>query len=418
LAHGFASRLHGRGIPHWTTRSIEWQHRISFKRVLLLVFAMLIGAYIVSSAARVYVRKYYIFLPDYVRWVVTPATAHAGSTHVFVLMTDHFEPDYDARRAAHWADGYVALAARHRDRSGRPPQHTWFYPGEQEEPDVMRVLARLTSMGLGEVELHFHHDYDTAETLRPKLVDAIATFQQYGFLKTIDGRTRFAFIHGNSGLDDGDGPLMCGVKTELRLLHELGCYADFSFPSIYLDSQPPSVNTIYAARDDDGPKSYAKVWPLRDLTAGSADLMIFQGPLIFAPSLTIRHLFLDLDDGNIHPTVPASPTRVDRWIRANVHVKERPDWIFVKLFAHGVSSPEDEEETVGPHFDAMLTYLERQYNDGTHYVLHYVTAREAYNLAMAASTGASGEPEMYLDRGIPRYAADPRNPAPIRALGQ
>src|SRR5207253_8063227 len=145
-----------------------------------------------------------------------------------------------------------------------------------------------------------------------------------------------------------------------------------------------------AAKDDERPKSYREAWPLTEL-GRSADLMIFQGPLIFAPSLNVRHLFLDLDDGNIHPAVPASPQRADRWIRANVHVPQRPDWIFVKLFAHGASTAGDVEAVVGSDFDDTLAYLERAYNDGTRYVLHYITAREAYNLARAAADGAKGE---------------------------
>ena len=52
--------------------------------------------------------------------------------------------------------------------------------------------------------------------------------------------------------------------------------------------------------------------------------MIFEGPLVFALSWNPMHLFLDLDDGNVHATVPASPLRVDRWVRAAVHVPQRP----------------------------------------------------------------------------------------------
>jgi len=132
---------------------------------------------------------------------------------------------------------------------------------------------------------------------------------------------------------------------------------------------------------------------------------IRQGPLLFAPSLNPRHLFLDLDDGDIHASEHASPARADRWVRANVHVPQRPDWVFVKLFAHGISTPEDAESAVGEDFDEALTHLERAYNDGTHYVLHYITAREAYNLARAAAEGATGEPQQYLDAYIKPYRA-------------
>jgi hypothetical protein len=385
-------------------RTIGPPRRLSWRTALARLFLLAFSLYIGAMAARVYLRKYYVFLPDYVRWTLERPVAMAeGPTHLFVLVTDHFEPNRDAERVRTWGTRYAALAERHRDSTGRPPQHTFFYPVEQIEPKVLNALRQLTTAGFGEVEVHYHHDYDTGRSLRPKLSAAIRELQRYGFLVTADGRTAFGFIHGNWGLDNSNGPVMCGVNAELRLLRELGCYGDFTFPSVFEDSQPPFVNTIYAARDSDEPKSYRRKLPLSALEDGSADLMMFQGPLIFAPSLNPRRLFVDLDDGNIHPPVPGSPTRVDRWVRANVHVPGRPDWVFIKLFAHGISSVEDEEAVVGPTFDATLSYLEQRYNDRARYVLHYVTAREAYNLARAASDGAAGDPSSYLDYVIPPY---------------
>jgi hypothetical protein len=361
--------------------------------------------YSLATSVRFYVRRYYLFLPDYVRWSLTPSPAVQGTKHIFLLFTDHFEPDSNADRTRHWAARYRTLAARHHDRSGRPPQHTWFYPAEQHWPEVLGVLRDLTRDGLGEVELHLHHGNDTAESLTAKLRTAIEQFQQFGFLKTQTGDTRFAFIHGNFDLDNSMGPEMCGVSTELKVLHDSGCFADFSLPSVYNDAEPDIVNDIYAAKDDDRPKSYNRRFPLGLLTNGSADLMIFQGPLVFVPSLNIRRLFLGLDDADIHQGMPASPDRVEHWLRGNVHVPERPDWVFIKLWAHGISSAEDEEATLGLDFDRTLTHLEQSYNDGTRYALHYITAREAYNLAMAAARGATGPPEQYLNAEIKPYLA-------------
>ena len=89
--------------------------------------------------------------------------------------------------------------------------------------------------------------------------------------------------------------------------------------------------------------------------------------------------------------------------RAGVHVPGRPEWLFIKLFAHGAGSPADIEAVTGPDFDRLLEALERDYNDGTRYVLHYITAREAYNIAMAAADGKTGNPVDYLDYVIPPY---------------
>jgi hypothetical protein len=364
-----------------------------------VVFSVL---YATATIGRMYARKYYIFLTDYIRW--SPGASSDRPIHLFFLFADHFEPSYDEARVRRWSGRYRILAARHRDSDGRPPQHTWFYPGEQSHPGIMAVLHDLTRDGFGEVE--HHHGFESEQTLRVKLEAAIAEFQRVGFLKTLDGETHFAFVHGNSGLDNSNGPELCGVNTELRLLRSLGAFGDFTFPSVYLDSQPPSVNSIYAAKDDDAPKSYARRLPISALSDGSADLMMFQGPLLFALTWNPVHLFFDLDDGNVHPTVPASPRRVDRWVGAGIHVPQHPDWVFVKVFSHGASSDADEDVTVGASFDATLSRLEQHYNDGRHYVLHYVTAREAYNLVRAAATGAPGDPAQYFDRPIPRYQAD------------
>ena len=373
---------------------------------------VILVAYVAAFSVRIYARGYDIFFRDYVRWLMAPTPPVVSPTYVFVLFVDHFEPDYDSARVARWGRRYEAFASRHRDSAGRAPRHTFFYPGEQAQPEILSELRRLTRAGLGEVELHYHHDFDTADTLRPKLQTAIAQMQQYGFLRTTSGETRFAFIHGNWGLDNADGPFLCGVNDELRLLHQLGCFGDFTFPSVYADAQPPFVNSIYAAKDDDRPKSYRDAYPLTELDR-SADLMIFQGPVVFAPSLSIKHLFFDLDDGNIHPAVPASPRRADRWVRANIHVAQRPDWVFVKVFAHGISTPEDEEVALGPTFDETLSYLERRYNDGQKYRLRYITAREAYNLAHAAAFGARGEPDAYLNHPIAPYAAGKQDPSQV-----
>ena len=404
------------------TRAVDWPRGLSAPvsypsrtlvvgwRSFRLVLLVSVSLYTLAFSVRVYARKYYVFLPDYMARVVHSAPRGALPTHIFVLFTDHFEPDYDEARTADWSRRYRALAARHRDSAGRPPQHTFFYPGEQSSPPIYRNLRQVAADGLGEVELHYHHAYDTSETLRPNLEAAIAEFKQYGFLTTTDGRTEFAFIHGNSGLDNSNGPELCGVTDEIRILHALGCFADFTFPSLFEDSQPRNTNSIYATRDDDGPKSYDRRLPLTALAGGAADLMIFQGPLIFAPSLNPRRLFVDLDDGDIHGAEHASPTRVDRWVRANVHVAERPDWVFIKLFAHGISSPEDAEACLGDDFDESLSYLERAYNDGNRYVLHYITAREAYNLARSAAEGATGAPQDYVNAYIKPYQANARRP--------
>jgi len=47
--------------------------------------------------------------------------------------------------------------------------------------------------------------------------------------------------------------------------------------------------------------------------------------------------------------------------------------------------------------------LEIKYNDGQNYVLHYVTAREAYNIVKAAEYGLEGNPNQFRDFIIQPY---------------
>src|ERR1017187_9759745 len=109
-----------------------------------------------------------------------------------------------------------------------------------------------------------------------------------------------------------------------------------------------------------------------------------------------------------NPTIagPVTSRRVDAWMRANIHVEGRPEWRFIKIHTHGASTKEDADEILGPELDRALTYMEKAYNDGAHYVLHYVTAREAFNLARAAVDGKQGDPRQYYDYLIPPYLAN------------
>src|SRR5437764_10949861 len=101
----------------------------------VFIVLSLVVLYLAATAVRVYARQYYIFLPHYFRTAIPqpPESAHnaAGPTHIFFLFVDHFEPDWSLERTEQWAGRYRALARRHLDSSGRPTQHTWFFPGDQ-----------------------------------------------------------------------------------------------------------------------------------------------------------------------------------------------------------------------------------------------------------------------------------------------
>ena len=338
-----------------------------------------------------------------------------GPVHLFFLYADHFEPGDDYHFVQRWLDEYPKLANRHRDSEGRPVQHTWFYPSEQPIDRNLLALQKLVASGYGEVELHLHHNHDNPESGRQRFAAGVAYMQRFGFLKTPDGASHFAFIHGDWGLDNSIGPEYCGNNLELSMLRDLGCFADFTFPSLFHESQPPFVNNIYMATDDARPKSYDRGVPVRQGTPFQGDLMIFQGPLLMVPSFDLLTLFVQVEDEEVHPAIPVGPRRVDHWIGAHIHVEGRPDWEFLKIHTHGAESEADCSETLGPRFESALTRLETAYNDGRHYILHYVTAREAFNLVRAAMDGKQGDPRQYYDYVIPPYVADPPRTASTAA---
>jgi len=376
-------------------------------RWILLGLLLYLGAW----GYRIYIKKYYYWLPGYLRWALTPAEKPQGPVHVFFVVADHFEPgEQKDSLVQRWLSEYPNLARRHRDSTGRPVQHTWFYPAEQPVDRNLEALKTLVASGLGEVELHLHHGPDTLDSARRRYQEGIAWFQRFGFLKGTDGATHFAFIHGVWALDNSRDNRYCGVNRELQLLRELGCFADFTFPSLGQESQPAMVNSIYMATDDDRPKSYNYGVPLQLGVKPAGDLMIFEGPLVIAPAFDPKRLFAEVDDGDVHPAVPSGARRVDYWVRSRIHVRGRPDWQFIKVHCHSAQDAANAAESLGPNFEAALAHFETAYNDGVHYVLHFVTAREAYNLARAAADGRSGDPRRYYDYLIPPYQADGARP--------
>ena len=373
-------------------------------RVASRILALLVLLYAAAWAYRIYSRDYYIWLPGYAHHLLNGEHATRGPVHLFFYYTDHFEPGGHFDRVQHWVDEYPKLAARHRDADGRVVQHCWFYPAEQPIDRNLDALHKLAAAGYGEIELHLHHGNDTPQSARVRFEQGIAWMQRHGFLKGTDGQTHFAFIHGNWGLDNSRGARFCGNNVELCMLHDLGCFADYTFPSLWQVSQPPYVDAITSVTDDQRDKSYDRGVPLRLGYFPPGDLVEIQGPLVIAPELDPRRLFFDVEDGDIHPAVPAGPRRAVLWVRANIHVRGRPDWVFIKVHGHAASSDADMNETLGPHFESALSYLETHYNDGRNYVLHYVTAREVYNLIRAAVDGKRGDPRQYYNYVIPPYA--------------
>ena len=328
-------------------------------------------------------------------------------THVLFAITDHFEPDVGGAdvatqlaRVERWVRDYPALARRHQDADGRHPRYTFFYPAEAYQSDVLERLAGLCRQGFGEVEVHLHHDGDTSKTLHEKLDRAKTDFARHGLLarEPSTGRVRFGFVHGNWALDNArpDGK-WCGVNDELRLLRYTGCYADFTLPSAPSDTQTAKINSLYYASDDpDQPKSHNSGQDVEVGRAANGDLLIIQGPLTLNWSRRKYGLLPRIENGELSASSPPTAQRVDLWVEQAIGVRGKPDWIFVKVYTHGAKEA-NTDVLLGPAMEAMFSYLESAYNDGVNWQLHYVTAREMYNIIKAAEHGETDHPGRYRD---------------------
>ncbi len=321
--------------------------------------------------------------------------------HVLLCVADHYEPRWaggspqlGASRVAAWAKNYPRLYEGFRDRDGRPPQHTFFYPSEEYDPAYLDSLAELCRAGFGEVEVHLHHHDDTSANLKRTLLEFKETLaDRHGLLSRHRGSEEIAygFIHGNWALDNSrpDGQF-CGVNNEIDVLRETGCYADFTMPSAPDRCQTRTINRIYYARDDpQRPRSHDRGIEVGSGPVPDDGLMMIQGPLLLDWSQRKRGLLPRLENGCLQANQAPSMARLARWIKARVQVRSRPDWFFVKLYTHGAQESISEVLLGEPMVRFHRDLSERMAVDPNFHV-HYVTARELYNLARAAAAGFVG----------------------------
>ncbi|MBI3776083.1 MAG: hypothetical protein HY273_11125 [Gammaproteobacteria bacterium] len=358
-------------------------------------------------------RRLDLWLPTYL------ATAHrrfrwqrqhrAVTTHILFLICDHFEPLHEIstphqahERLQQWREGFSELRRRCQHAFGHAPMHTWFYLPHHGAAHLS-ALAEFQFLGLGEVELHYHHEGDTAASLQRNLQAAVTEYQRWGLLLESGEylRTAFGFIHGDWALNNSCHGKYCGVNDELTILRDLGCWGDFTMPSAN-ECQTRKINSIYySPHTPNRPKSHN--WG-RDAAVGRHNphgLLLMQGPLGInwrAPN------YPRVENASLTSDNWGRPDRIKKWLDCHVHVRGRPEWVFIKLHAHGAME-RDFDALFGDKAFKMHDVLNRHYNDGTRYRLHYVTAREAYNIAKAAEFGLTGNPSAYRDFQIAPPAA-------------
>jgi hypothetical protein len=357
-------------------------------------------------------RNAQFWLPSYLRSAASRwrRPGAAGTVDVLFCVADHYEPDFggvsleqEARRVRRWIDGFPKLAAGLSDADGRPPQHTFFFPAEVYRAAHLDALADLCQDGYGEVEVHLHHGHDTSANVRRVLSEFRDTLaERHGLLsRDRSGAVRYGFIHGDWALDNGGvDDSCCGVNDELTILRETGCYADFTMPAAPDPAQSRIVNSIYYCTDDpERPRSYDTGSPAAARRPPPRDaLLLIQGPLAlnwrrrtFGVLPTLENGALDHSSGH-HPT----KARFERWVDAAIAIEGRPEWVFVKVYAHGAKE-ENAEVMLGPAMRRFHEDLCSHFNDGKRFRLHYVTAREMYNIVKAAEAGECGNAGVFRD---------------------
>ncbi len=372
--------------------------------------------------------------PGYYRQRWAHPAGGVPAEHVLVCVADHFEPFRRSvgtngvvrggctlaeaqERVQAWMQTFRQTVHEIHDADGKSPRHTFFYPWDEYEPPVLEQLATFCAEGNGEVEVHLHHRNDTGEGLAEKLLACRDTYAAtHGLLGREDGQPVYSFVHGNWALcnsrPDGD---WCGVAQEISVLRRTGCYMDLTYPSAPSPTQPPVVNRVYYGGDPaPGHCGHRRLaWVRVDAEPDPDGLLMVQGPL----GLDFRHrkrgLLPRLENAELTEHHPPSMERFRVWCRIGIHVSGRPEWLIVKLHTHGLDTRSMRGVT-GPAARAFYQQLQAAcVKEGP--ALHFVTARELYNIIKAAEAGKSGNPAQWRDYRIappPGIRNHPPSPAP------
>lgn len=351
-------------------------------------------------------RNIHVWFFSYLKQIFKSKPDFDGSLHIMIGIMDHFEPlagnvslAEAHKRLDFWDEKLPDIADKLRDSYGNSYKHSIFYPIEEYEESVLERISEWQSKKLVETEFHLHHDNDNEKNFLETIEYYKKIFsQEHNLLprETRSNEIKYGFIHGNWALNNsGANGKWCGLNNELFLLKKSGCYADFTLPSAPDISQTKKINSIYYANVNNFiPKCHdsgidAEVGKVHD-----DKLLLIQGPLAIRFK---RDKFLikpKIESGEIgvktHPTLE----RFKVWVEQHIHVKGKPEWIFIKLFSHG-GPTYNAEILLG---DPMLKFFDelREFLDYHPSIkLHFVTAREMANIVKAAEDNQPGDPEEY-----------------------
>ncbi|WP_395736490.1 hypothetical protein [Prosthecobacter sp.] len=320
-------------------------------------------------------------------------------TDVMLAVCDHFEPFHHTdkrgamKRMEVWHDKLPHILASGVDHDGQRPRHTFFYPVEQYDRDIIQSLTELCVSSRNEVEIHLHHHKDTAENFCASIEQGKADLRSHGLLgSNAAGEVTFGFIHGNWALDDSDPTgTGCGVRGELAMLKNAGCYADLTMPSAPHRTQAPIVNSLYYSKSTLHGCSHHRGTPVvagHSLRDEPDHLLLVQGPLMLDFTRRKWGVLPRVENSDIGPANAPNLRRFEQWRKARISVKGAESWCFIKLHTHG--APEKNHASV-------LGDARRRFHDDLlqlaakeGFRLHYVSSRELVNILHAAEDGHGG----------------------------
>lgn len=300
----------------------------------------------------------------------------------WVAVTDHYEPlgmgaslGTALRRVALWRDEWPRIAGyAPRDAAGQRPQYSFFYPQEEYQREVVDGIAEIVRLGVADVEVHLHHDREQRESFLAKVSEfCLQLTGNHGLLRQRNGRTLFGFIHGNWALDNSrpDGR-WCGLQDEIALLRDLGCYADFTMPSLPSATQSRIVNKIYwcTSDPDHRPRCFDRGIEAAPGGGTRGDLLMITGPLglRFGNRAVPR-----LETGEIAGYDLPTRSRVRHWFDLAPTIGED---LFLKLYTHGAVE-QNMEPLLGWGLAAMYQWLAEE-AERRGIEIHWATAWQMY----------------------------------------
>ena len=267
-----------------------------------------------------------------------------------------------------------------------------------------KCIAEHCHSGWGETEIHLHHGIpqpDTAENTRRMLTefrDRLAFRHRCLAVEEGSGQPRYCFVHGNFALANSAGGRFCGVDSEMKVLAETGCYADFTLPTGVLHpAQTAKINSLYECAFAAGAGRAAQKGNRSERRPCPAHFSADRaGPVCWRISAAAGVLSGPVfESGAITQPNPMSLHRLALWKQARIRVAGRPDWLFIKLHCHSMD-PTQKDVVIG---DAFRKFLEQLVGGARSRkeTLHFVTAREMANIILAACDGKEGNPGEYRD---------------------